>query len=279
MLFRSAGGSLGGRRFIPNITTLSKDAVDAINAKGLKRLNWEKPHIKIFKTGEGVKLAISQLLLDTIVGAQRGRYTASMSASKMGTGISPIETSELSGEFKKLVKVLSAGGKLSKTGDYYLLDIPTKYNEDRNQYEMPLPAEIAEAMLNESYYTNDLEDAKSVAQDISSEEGVAQHVNMRGNGYEVSDWFDSDTTVASFENGRSLDENESKLRSLIQQIIKEELDEVSSDEFIGSGERDPDVMINTIVKKDPQYSKEDLKKLSWEKLNALFDKLILNFNK
>lgn len=69
---------------------------------------------------------------------------------------------------------------------------------------------------------------------------------------------------------------EQKLRSLIQQIIKEELNEFTDNEFIGGGERDPDVMIKTIVNKHPQYSKEDLEKYSLEKLNALFDKLIVN---
>ena len=140
------GGSLGGRRFIPNTTVLSRDAVEAINAKGAKRLNWGKPHIKIVKSGEGVKLLISKLLIDTIVGSERGRSKLSLSVSKMGTGITPEEMSELTGEFKKLVKVLNAGGKLTQNGDYYLLDVPTKYNEDKNQYEMPLPNQLEEEL-------------------------------------------------------------------------------------------------------------------------------------
>ena len=144
-----AGGGLGGRRFIPNVTVLSRDAVDAINAKGARRLNWGKPHIKIVKSGDGVKLLISKLLVDTIVGSERGRSKLSLSVSKMGTGITPEEMSELSGEFKKLVKVLNTGGKLSQNGDYFLLDVPTKYNEKRNQFEMPLPAEVAESEMSE----------------------------------------------------------------------------------------------------------------------------------
>ena len=251
-----AGGGVGGRRFIPNVTTLSKNAINAINKKGLTRQGWEKPHIKTISKGEEIKLLISKLLLDTIVFSQRGRYTASMSKSKMGTGISPIETSELSGEFKKLIKVLSAGDKLSQMGDYYLLEVPTKYNEDKNQYEMPLPSEVTENTLNEAYYTDDLEDAKEEAQRLSKEEGVTQHVNTRANGYEVSDWYDDERTVASYENGRSLNETdiygiagdsekekkakkaakgikpkpikEQKLRALIRQIIKEELNETES---------------------------------------------------
>ena len=55
----------------------------------------------------------------------------------------------------------------------------------------------------------DLDSAKAEAQRISGEEGVAQHVNQVGNdSYNVSDWYDSDSTVASFENGRPLNENQ-----------------------------------------------------------------------
>jgi hypothetical protein len=141
------GGSLGGKRFIPRFTALSRDAVDAINAKGAKRLNWGKPHIKIVKSGDGVKLLISKLLVDTVVGSERGRSKLSLAVSKMGTGITPEEMSELTGEFKKLVKVLSASGKLTQNGDYFLLDVDTKYNEKGNQYEMPLPNQVTESVL------------------------------------------------------------------------------------------------------------------------------------
>jgi len=52
-----------------------------------------------------------------------------------------------------------------------------------------------------------LEDAKKEAYRISKEEGVTQHVNSRGkDSYVVSDWYDSDSTVYSYENGRSLNE-------------------------------------------------------------------------
>jgi hypothetical protein len=160
-----AGGSLGGKRFIPRFTALSRDAVDAINAKGAKRLNWGKPHIKIVKSGDGVKLLISKLLVDTVVGSERGRSKLSLAVSKMGTGITPEEMSELTGEFKKLVKVLSANGKLTQNGDYFLLDVPTKYNEKYNQFEMPLPAEVAESEMSEGE-----QKLRSLIRDIINEE-------------------------------------------------------------------------------------------------------------
>ena len=53
--------------------------------------------------------------------------------------------------------------------------------------------------------TMSLEQAKREALRISKKEGVVQHVNTIKNGrYEVSDWYDSDTTVASYENGRQI---------------------------------------------------------------------------
>ena len=52
-----------------------------------------------------------------------------------------------------------------------------------------------------------LEQAKAEAQRISKEEGVAQHVNKVGNRYRVEDWYDSDTTVASYENGEQCEQS------------------------------------------------------------------------
>ena len=188
-----AGGSLGGKRFIPRFTALSRDAVDAINAKGAKRLNWGKPHIKIVKSGEGVKLLISKLLVDTIVGSERGRSKLSLAVSKMGTGITPEEMSEVTGEFKKLIKVLSANGKLTQNGDYFLLDVPTKYNEKYNQFEMPLPAEVAESemtegeqklrslirnIINEELESTDLEDGDKYS--IKGKEGIFKYGGKEG---------------------------------------------------------------------------------------------------
>jgi len=73
-------------------------------------------------------------------------------------------------------------------------DIKTKHLDEKQNNE-----------LNELY--DKFEDANNEALKISKEEGVAQHVNELPNGkYEVSDWFDSDQTIKSYENGRSLNE-------------------------------------------------------------------------
>jgi hypothetical protein len=59
-------------------------------------------------------------------------------------------------------------------------------------------------------YGMSLEDAKAEAKRISREEGVTQHVEETEEGsgkYRVSDWYDSDLTVASYENGINISEN------------------------------------------------------------------------
>jgi hypothetical protein len=52
-----------------------------------------------------------------------------------------------------------------------------------------------------------LKKATTEAQRLSREQGVTQHVNHIGNGkFDVSNWFDSDNTVSSFEFGRKINE-------------------------------------------------------------------------
>jgi hypothetical protein len=62
-----------------------------------------------------------------------------------------------------------------------------------------------------SDYIEDFEEAKKYAQAMSEKHGVVQHVNeVPSGGYKVSDWYDSDTTLASYENGLPLNENKEK---------------------------------------------------------------------
>lgn len=59
---------------------------------------------------------------------------------------------------------------------------------------------------------DDLEQAKKEAQRMSDDEGgVAKHVDDNGDGtYSISDWYDADSTIASF--GLGLDENKKHLK-------------------------------------------------------------------
>lgn len=57
------------------------------------------------------------------------------------------------------------------------------------------------------YQSESLSVIKKRAMELSKGDGpgrgFAQHVNRRADGsYYISDWFDSDSTVASYENGR-----------------------------------------------------------------------------
>jgi len=84
---------------------------------------------------------------------------------------------------------------------------------NKNENKLPMRAKFINESLNEFNYSehyNDeaLERVKEKARKISRSEGVVQHVNeIRPGVYKVEDWYDADTTVASYENGRSLDES------------------------------------------------------------------------
>jgi hypothetical protein len=69
---------------------------------------------------------------------------------------------------------------------------------------------VEEEVVSEAYGMS-LEDAKEEAQRVSEEEGVVQHVEETEEGsgkYRVSDFYDSDLTVISYEYGRPLNEEE-----------------------------------------------------------------------
>jgi len=88
-------------------------------------------------------------------------------------------------------------------------------NADKEAARLNSLAQIAKIDAMQEGYDEDEEDleeleiAKAEARRISKEEGVAQHVNkLRGGGYSIEDWYDSDATVASYESGRSLNESD-----------------------------------------------------------------------
>ena len=89
-------------------------------------------------------------------------------------------------------------------------------NLKENKLRSIISSIIREELKNESYdYETQadlrgMENEESLAQAIKlakaiSREGVVQHVNQREDGsYEVSDWYDSDTTVFSYQNGEEI---------------------------------------------------------------------------
>ena len=89
-------------------------------------------------------------------------------------------------------------------------------NLKENKLRSIISAIIREELKNESYDYETQADLRGMANEESlaqaiklakaiSREGVVQHVNQREDGsYEVSDWYDSDTTAFSYENGVEL---------------------------------------------------------------------------
>jgi hypothetical protein len=80
-----------------------------------------------------------------------------------------------------------------------------------------------------SDYIEDFEEAKEYAQKMSSQHGVVQHVNeIPSGGYKISDWYDADTTLASYENGESLyenkddDDDDEKYKEMIKRYEEEQ---------------------------------------------------------
>lgn len=64
---------------------------------------------------------------------------------------------------------------------------------------------LTDNSLNESILSENLEEIKDIAKKQSREEGVVVHVNeIRDGEYKLSDWFDADSTIISYENGIEL---------------------------------------------------------------------------
>ncbi len=122
--------------------------------------------------------------------------------------------------------------------------------------------------LNEGYGEDNLEEVKEKAKAISAEEGVVQHVNrVNNNIYKVSDWYDSDNTVCSFENGREL--NEGNLNE-----AKDELRNEYTSPLLGKLFRHKEKLIEKI---NSVFGNED-KLLLNKIINQLYDDLRKNTN-
>jgi hypothetical protein len=93
---------------------------------------------------------------------------------------------------------------ISSTNETKLRSLISKIIKESYDYE-------TQADLRHMRNEESLSDAIEQAEKTSREEGVVQHVNELPDGsYEVSDWYDADTTVFSFENGRELNEEETE---------------------------------------------------------------------
>jgi len=102
--------------------------------------------------------------------------------------------------------------------------------------------EMRKLNINEEYGMS-LEDAKAEAQRESEEDGISVHVNSIGKGkYKVSYWFDSDSTVASYEDGILTNEydeyNDEDNDEYFFDVDTEELDEADIYGIAGNPEEE-----------------------------------------
>jgi hypothetical protein len=237
----------GGKRFIPSFHMLPKEAANAF--PGL---------IKMVNSPAGVEMYISAKLPPVFAAIHRGRQDV----RNLPPMLKKVQD-KLSNEIINLIKNNFDNKTVVVNGEpMHKVNLPIAKVEN-GDYKITTPFA---AGLTESYM-DDLEAAKKEAQE-NSKEGYVQHVNKTDNGYEISDWYDSDTTVYSYENGEEInnredmfmddefandldnydddmydqsyqwdDENpdlrdlganlsmyEQKFRSIISQLIKEELD-------------------------------------------------------
>jgi hypothetical protein len=136
-------------------------------------------------------------ILESYKALQKGKMNKAqfMERVRKDRALSSFVTNVLS--FDDTVKILKNKGIISENteeiGEYY------NYSSDyRKNPEFKAACEEAER--------------------ISAEEGVVQHVNMKGTGFEVSDWYDSDTTVCSFERGMQLEESSAVEQKEVNQL-------------------------------------------------------------
>lgn len=124
------------------------------------------------------------------------------------------------------------------------------------------------ALQEEPFGDDNFEQAKAEAQRISREEGVVQHVNqVSDNRFKVSDWYDGDNTVISFENGRQLNETN----------IQEKAKSKSQQRFMGmvhavqKGELSPDKVGGSVEKAAKSMSDKDAEDFASTKHKGLPD--------
>jgi len=127
-----------------------------------------------------------------------------MKRKKKLKALTTLEEMEKGSTNKDMLKSLK---KEIKTLENLKMKLDKKYSpkEEVIGEEEAAPVPVRES-LNEGYGMS-LKDAKEEAQRVSKEEGVVQHVEETEEGsgkYRVSDWYDSDLTVVSYQNGMEL---------------------------------------------------------------------------
>jgi hypothetical protein len=98
--------------------------------------------------------------------------------------------------FKKDIEIFSRKEKMNESKLRSIISNIIREELKNESYDYETQADLR-GMANEESLAQAIKLAKAI-----SREGVVQHVNQREDGsYEVSDWYDSDTTAFSYQNG------------------------------------------------------------------------------
>ena len=98
--------------------------------------------------------------------------------------------------FKKDIEIFSRKEKMNESKLRSIISSIIREELKNESYDYETQADLR-GMANEESLAQAIKLAKAI-----SREGVVQHVNQREDGsYEVSDWYDSDTTAFSYQNG------------------------------------------------------------------------------
>jgi len=202
---QKGGGS--ERRFIPRSHILSKEAA------------FNYPHlIKLFSKDNSpeILLYISPKLPPAFASITRGRQDINKIPPLL-KNLQDHINSDVINLLKSNMdnKTVMVNGKpmhkinlpISKTkDDDYEITTPYAAGLTKEDTIREFVSQMIKEIMNESP-NDELEAAKDEAR-MNSEEGYVQHVNKTKDGYEVSDWYDDDTTVYSYENGEEINNRE-----------------------------------------------------------------------
>lgn len=122
-----------------------------------------------------------------------------------------------------------------------------------------LISEVVEELPIKEEEGGTLQQAKEEAQRISKEQGVVQHVNYLGDGlYGLSDWFDDDRTVVSYENGVAINEQgvEEKKLTPAEKAGKEKI--IKGLKKSGMSKDDPSTYAIATAKAKEVYKEEEV---------------------
>jgi hypothetical protein len=182
-----------------------KDAEDVMYSKASELVKSKTKSMDKNKIREIIKKTLTKEEKDIEVGADR--YEGEQELKKATNLLDDLEQKlQINKKGKDIQKIMD---ELKSLG--YEKDAQKLYTQYNTSIDLSDKNINKEKQLNERYGMS-LEDAKAEAKRIAKEEGVVQHVEETEEGsgeYRVSDWYDSDLTVATYDHNGYLSEEKS----------------------------------------------------------------------